>query len=130
MSRARHKKHHHPKEHHMEESHMEEKKHGGKVHHHHAEGEHAKHRADKRARGGDTKAFNVPSGGVSAHGRQIAKSKGETMPGTGGKFPIRNLSDLAKAKHDIGRTNEPRSKVVSWINRRAKELGGRKVGES
>lgn len=51
------------------------------------------------------------------------------MPGTGGKFPIRNKSDLAKAKHDIGRTNEPRSKVVAWIDRRARELGGKPVGE-
>lgn len=72
--------------------------------------------------------FNTPSGGVSAEGRREAKAKGETMPGTGGKFPIRNLSDLAKAKHDIGRTTEPRSKVVGWINKRAKELGGKPVG--
>lgn len=72
-------------------------------------------------------AFNTPSGGVSAHGRQKAKSAGETLPGTD-KFPIRNLSDLAKAKHDIGRTSEPRSKVVAWIDRRAHELGGKPVG--
>ena len=52
------------------------------------------------------------------------------MPGTGGKFPIRNLSDLSNAKHDIGRTSEPHGKVVSWINKRAKELGGKKVGQS
>ncbi len=75
-----------------------------------------------------TKAFNVPSGGVSAHGRAMAKSKGQTMPGTGGKFPIRNLSDLGKAKHDIGRTSEPHAKVVSWIDKRARELGGKPVG--
>lgn len=71
--------------------------------------------------------FNTPSGGVSAHGRAKAKESGETMPGTD-KFPIRNLSDLAKAKHDIGRTTEPRSKVVAWIDRRAHELGGKPVG--
>lgn len=77
-----------------------------------------------------THKFNVPSGGVSAHGRRAAKKKGETMPGTGGKFPIRNKSDLAKAKHDIGRTSEPREKVVKWIDERARELGGRPVGET
>ena len=76
-----------------------------------------------------TKSFRVPSGGVSAHGRKQAKVKGETMPGTGGKFPIRNLSDLANAKHDIGRTSEPHGKVVGWINKRARQLGGKPVGE-
>lgn len=50
------------------------------------------------------------------------------MPGTGGKFPIRNKSDLAKAKHDIGRTSEPHDKVVAWIDHRARELGGKSVG--
>lgn len=98
-------------------------KRGGKVH-----GGHTKPRLDKRARGGKVESFHTPSGGVSAHGRKEAKSKGQTMPGTGGKFPIRNLSDLAKAKHDIGRTNEPREKVVRWIDKRAKELGGKPVG--
>jgi hypothetical protein len=71
--------------------------------------------------------FNTPSGGVSASGRAKAKDAGQTMPGTD-KFPIRNLSDLANAKHDIGRTSEPRHKVVAWINRRAKDLGGKPVG--
>jgi hypothetical protein len=73
-------------------------------------------------------AFRTKSGSVSANGRQQAKSKGQTMPGTGGKFPIRNLSDLSNAKHDIGRTSEPRAKVIGWIDRRAKELGGKAVG--
>lgn len=78
-------------------------------------------------KGWRSKKFNTPSGGVSAHGRETAKKHGETLPGTD-KFPIRNLSDLAKAKHDIGRTNEPRSKVVAFIDRRARELGGKPVG--
>jgi len=73
-------------------------------------------------------AFRTKSGSVSAAGRQQAKKAGDTMPGTGGKFPIRNKSDLANAKHDIGRTNEPRAKVVAWIDKRAKELGGKPVG--
>jgi hypothetical protein len=71
--------------------------------------------------------FNTPSGGVSAAGRRKAKSEGYTMPGTD-KFPIRNASDLAKAKHDIGRTSEP-EKARSWINRRAQELGKPGLGE-
>ncbi len=103
------------------------RKRGGKV-----SGKKPVHRLDKRARGGHldsgTHEFNVPSGGVSAHGRREAKKKGDTLPGTD-KFPIRNLSDLEKAKHDIGRTTEPRSKVVAYIDREAKKLGGRPVGE-
>lgn len=75
-----------------------------------------------------SEGFNTPSGGVSAHGREEAKSRGETMPGTGGKFPIRNKSDLKKAKHDIGRTTEPHAKVTAWINKRARDLGGKPVG--
>ena len=74
-------------------------------------------------------SFNTPSGGVSAHGRREAKASGHTLPGTD-KFPIRNRSDLEKAKHDIGRTTEPRGKVVAWIDKRARELGGKPVGES
>lgn len=74
-----------------------------------------------------TKKFNTPSGGVSAHGRKQAKAKGHTLPGTD-KFPINNLQDLKNAKHDIGRTSEPRAKVVAYIDRRAKELGGKPVG--
>ena len=73
-------------------------------------------------------AFRTASGSVSAKGRKAAKSKGETMPGTGGKFPIRNLSDLSNAKHDIGRSSEPHGAVVAWINKRARALGGKPVG--
>lgn len=77
-----------------------------------------------------SKAFRTKSGSVSAEGRRKAKSAGDTMPGTGGKFPIRNLSDLSNAKHDIGRTTEPHAKVVAWIDKRAKELHGSPVGGS
>ena len=76
------------------------------------------------------KSFWTKGGSVSAGGRQQAKSQGKTLPGSGGKFPIRNLSDLANAKHDIGRTNEPHGKVVAWIDKRARELGGSPVGKS
>lgn len=74
-----------------------------------------------------TKSFRTSSGAVSAHGRKQAKAKGNTLPGTD-KFPINNKRDLANAKHDIGRTNEPKAKVVAYIDRRAKELGGAPVG--
>jgi len=74
------------------------------------------------------RGFRTASGAVSASGRKAAREAGETMPGTGGKFPIRNLSDLSNAKHDIGRTSEPKAKVKAWIDRRARELGGTPLG--
>lgn len=49
------------------------------------------------------------------------------MPGTD-KFPINNRADLERAKHDVGRTNQPEA-ARRWINRRAKELGAPKLGE-
>ncbi len=73
-------------------------------------------------------AFRTRSGGVSAGGRKAAEAKGETMPGTGGKFPIRNLSDLSNAKHRVGTTSEPHGKVVAWIDKRARQLGGSPIG--
>lgn len=71
--------------------------------------------------------FRTPSGGVSAAARREAQGKGETMPG--GKFPIRNASDLANAKHDVGRASNPAA-ARAWINRRAKDLGEPGLGES
>jgi hypothetical protein len=47
------------------------------------------------------------------------------MPG--GRFPIRNASDLANAKHDIGRAKDPGA-VRAWINKRADEMGKPGVG--
>jgi len=67
------------------------------------------------------------SGGVKASARKAAKAAGHTLPGTD-KFPINSLGDLSNAKHRIGTTTEPRSKVVAFINRRAKALGGKPVG--
>jgi hypothetical protein len=57
------------------------------------------------------------------------REKAPTLPGTD-KFPIRNRTDLNNAKHDIGRTNEPKQKVIDWIDERAKELGAPGVGQS
>jgi hypothetical protein len=48
------------------------------------------------------------------------------MPG--GKFPIRNASDLANAKHDVGRASNPAA-ARAWINKRARELGKPALGE-
>jgi hypothetical protein len=66
--------------------------------------------------------------GVSQEKRDRDEKAGDTLPGTD-KFPISNASDLAKAKHDIGRTNEPHDKVVRYIDRKAEELGEPGVGE-
>jgi hypothetical protein len=48
------------------------------------------------------------------------------MPG--GRFPIRNASDLMNAKHAIGRAKGDKSAVRNWINKRAKELGKPPLG--
>ena len=72
-------------------------------------------------------SFRTPSGGVSAGARHKAEAEGDTMPG--GKFPIRNKSDLANAKHDVGRASDPAA-ARAWINKRAGELGAPKLGES
>jgi hypothetical protein len=56
--------------------------------------------------------------------RQQLAQKGQAM--AGGRFPIRNRDDLAKAVKAVGRakpaTDEERSKVRRYIMRRAKEL--------
>lgn len=61
--------------------------------------------------------------------RQLA-SKGKALPdkgaGTGGRFPIRNGADLAKAIKAVGRAGggeEGRRKVRRFIMSRAKTLG-------
>jgi hypothetical protein len=59
--------------------------------------------------------------------RDLAR-QGKAMPsGDGGRFPIRNRTDLQKAVHAVGRvrpnTEEARSKVRRFITRRARELG-------
>lgn len=47
------------------------------------------------------------------------------MPG--GRFPIRNKSDLSNAKHAFGRAKD-KPKVRGWINKRARELGEPPMG--
>jgi hypothetical protein len=68
----------------------------------------------------------TPSGAVKTSARHAARARGHTLPGTD-KFPIDDLADLSNAKHRIGTTSEPRDKVVSYINRRARALGGKPV---
>lgn len=72
-------------------------------------------------------SFRTKGGSVSAAGRREAQGKGQTM--RGGSFPIRNASDLANAKHDVGRAKDPAA-ARRWINKRAKELGEPGLGES
>ena len=62
--------------------------------------------------------------------RKSLAKQGKAMPdagvGTGGRFPIRNGNDLAKAIKAVGRAagGEPgRQKVRRFIMKRAKELG-------
>jgi hypothetical protein len=76
-----------------------------------------------KASGGEIE--RTPSGSVKTSARRKAETHGETMPG--GKFPIRNASDLANAKHDVGRASDPAA-ARRWINRRAKELGEPPLG--
>jgi len=61
---------------------------------------------------------------VTEKERETAK---HTLPGTD-KFPVDSAADVENAKHDIGRTSEPKSKVVNYIDDMAKEYGVAPVG--
>jgi len=52
--------------------------------------------------------------------RDKLDKQGETMPG--GRYPIRNATDLANAAKDYVRTGRP-ADVAAWIGSRAKALG-------
>lgn len=80
--------------------------------------------ADPRARGGHV-PFRTPAGGVSAGARREAEGKGDAM--AGGRFPIRNASDLSNAKHAFGRAND-KPAVKRWIDKRARDLGEPPLG--
>jgi len=71
-------------------------------------------------RKGGGPAFRTASGSVSQAGRDAAEAKGQTMPG--GRYPIRNRTDLRNALNDYNRTGQPQS-VKAWITQRAKALG-------
>lgn len=53
--------------------------------------------------------------------RKELAEEGEAMPD--GKFPIRNASDLRNAIRLSGSSDLPKSEVIAWIKKRAKELG-------
>ncbi len=63
-------------------------------------------------------------GGVTTKEREDAKHH---LPGTD-KFPVSSAADVENAKHDVGRTSEPHSKVVNYIDQMAKEYGVAPVG--
>lgn len=63
-------------------------------------------------------------GGVTKSEREHATHH---LPDTD-KFPVNGPADVENAKHDIGRTNEPKSKVVNYINDMASEYGVAPVG--
>ena len=60
-----------------------------------------------------------------AQRRKLAAA-GKAMPdpqGSGGRFPIRNREDLAKAIRAVGRAKGDRNAVRRWIMKRARALG-------
>lgn len=70
-------------------------------------------------------ASGLAAGGVTEHERETAAHH---LPGTD-KFPVNGPADVENAKHDIGRTSEPHSKVVNYINEMAKEYHVAPVGK-
>jgi hypothetical protein len=67
------------------------------------------------------------AGPDTATRKKLAK-QGKALPdsgtGSGGRFPIRNESDLRKAIKAIGRVRSgDRAKVIAFIKRRAAALG-------
>lgn len=66
---------------------------------------------------------------LSTGGRRALAKEGKALPdpeGSGGRFPIRNRTDLANAIHAVGRAKggeAGRAMVRRYIMRRAKALG-------
>lgn len=63
-------------------------------------------------------------GGVTEKERKGAEHH---LPGTD-KFPVSSGADVENAKHDIGRTSEPKGKVRKYINEMAEEYGEAPLG--
>lgn len=57
--------------------------------------------------------------------RKSLAKKGKALPD--GSFPIANKKDLSNAKHAVGRAKNP-GKAKAFINKRAKQLGVKKIG--
>jgi hypothetical protein len=70
-------------------------------------------------------AAGLAAGGVTERERDTAAHH---LPGTKGKFPVGSAADVENAKHDIGRTSEPKGKVVRYIDEMAREYGVAPVG--
>jgi hypothetical protein len=70
-------------------------------------------------------AKGLAAGGVTEKEREHARHH---LPGTKDKFPVSSAADVENAKHDIGRTNEPKSKVVNYIDDMARQYGVAPVG--
>lgn len=58
---------------------------------------------------------------ISQQQRDKAESKGQAM--SGGRFPIRNRSDLENAIRAVGRAKGDRNAVRRFIIKRARALG-------
>ena len=71
-----------------------------------------------------TAAAGLAAGGVSESEREHATHH---LPGTE-KFPVDSAADVENAKHDIGRTSEPKGKVERYINDMAKEYHVAPIG--
>ena len=63
-------------------------------------------------------AKGLAAGGVTERERDTAAHH---LPGTKNKFPVNGPADVENAKHDVGRTDEPKDKVRSYINEMARE---------
>lgn len=70
-------------------------------------------------------ASGLAAGGVTESEREHATHH---LPGTD-KFPVDSAADVRNAKHDIGRTSEPRDKVVRYVNEMAREYHVAPVGK-
>lgn len=53
--------------------------------------------------------------------RERLEKEGKAM--TGGRFPVRNVSDLKNAIKLVGNSDLPKSDVIAYLKRRAKDLG-------
>lgn len=76
--------------------------------------------------GRKTAASGLAAGGVTKSEREHATHH---LPGPGDKFPVDSAADVENAKHDVGRTSEPKAKVRRYINEMAEEYGVPKLGE-
>lgn len=65
--------------------------------------------------------------GPSQSERDSLRKQGKAMPpaggGKGGRYPIRNRSDLSKAIRAVGRGSGDHAAIRAFIKRRAKALG-------